>query len=180
MRPTFRNLPFFSSVVLIIVTLTNIVANAAMNDEKLKPSFSPMDQQKMETIIRAVSDKFAGGGSMMEFQFDGINMACISDTRHNRMRIISPVAKEADLNEQQFKILMESNFHLALDGRYALSNGVLYAAFIHPLSSLHQEELEAALHQVSQLVKTYGASYSSGELSFGGVRRQGKSRPAVP
>lgn len=169
-----------NSGVAAIALLFILNAHAALNDKKLESTFSPMNQQKMESIIRAASEKFAGGGSMMEFQFNGVTMACISDTRHDRMRIISPVANEKDLHEKQYKILMESNFHLALDSRYALSNGVLYAAFIHPLSSLHPAELESALRQVSQLVKTFGTSYSSGELSFGGNRQQRKSRPAVP
>ncbi len=32
--------------------------------------------------------------------------------------------------------MMIANFHTALDARYAISDGVIYAAFIHPLSSL--------------------------------------------
>jgi len=61
---------------------------------------------------------------------------------------------------------MNSNFHLALDARYAVSDDVLYAAFIHPLSSLCKEDFESALKQVYNLVATFGKTYSSGQLEF--------------
>jgi hypothetical protein len=62
---------------------------------------------------------------------------------------------------------MESNFHKALDARYAESNDILYSAFIHPLSALSETELIKALDQVATLALTFGTSYTSGELTYG-------------
>ncbi|NJL83304.1 MAG: hypothetical protein HC890_10765, partial [Chloroflexaceae bacterium] len=56
---------------------------------------------------------------------------------------------------------------LTLDARYAVSNGVVFAAFVHPLSTLDERDFLSALRQVSQLVRNFGTSYSSGALSFG-------------
>ena len=65
---------------------------------------------------------------------------------------------------------MAANFHTALDGRYATSEGVLYAAFIHPLSPLTEEELASALRQVAALARNFGTTYSSDALLYGGRR----------
>ena len=60
---------------------------------------------------------------MVEFVFDGVPMACISDPVHNRMRIIAPVIDEAKMTDPQRRIVLEANFHATLDARYATSQG---------------------------------------------------------
>ena len=62
---------------------------------------------------------------------------------------------------------MVSNFHLALDARYAIAKGVLYAAYIHPLKELTEQQLQSAVIQVSTLRLTFGTTYTSGALTFG-------------
>ena len=62
--------------------------------------------------------------------------------------------------------MLVANFHNALDARYAVSNGNVFAAFLHPLSSLEENDLRSALRQVSQLVANFGTTYSSGGLQF--------------
>lgn len=62
---------------------------------------------------------------------------------------------------------MEANFHSALDARYAVSDGVLYSAFIHPLASLTERDLISGIGQTRQLALTFGRKYSSGALHFG-------------
>ena len=73
--------------------------------------------------------------------------------------------------------MLEANFHSALDGRYAISNGMVYAAYIHPLSPLRPEEVRSALRQVAELGKTFGTTYSSGELLFGVSSQPGPQPP---
>ena len=94
-------------------------------------------------------------------------MALISDVKHDRMRIIASITEYSELTAEQKDAIMTSNFHRALDARYAVSNGVLYSAFIHPLSPLTQKQIEDVLKQVSTLALTFGSSYSAGGLSFG-------------
>ncbi len=95
-------------------------------------------------------------------------MALISDVNHDRMRIIAPITKYSAITLDQVKKTMESNFHQALDARYAESNDILYSAFIHPMSPLSEIELIKALDQVATLALTFGTSYTSGELSYAG------------
>jgi len=61
---------------------------------------------------------------------------------------------------------MEANFHTALDSKYAISNNILWSAFIHPLKELTERQLIDAVSQVYSAARTFGSSYSSGALSF--------------
>lgn len=126
-----------------------------------------MTEARLTELIRGTGQDLRASGRMAEFTFDGVRMACIWDVAYDRMRIVAPVVEDSVLTEQQHRILLSANYHSALDARYATSDGVLFAAFIHPLSPLSEEELRSALRQVASLVKTFGTTYSSGELIFG-------------
>lgn len=128
-----------------------------------------MDQADMERYIAGCSEVEQHQPGYVLFTFNQVQMAVISDVAHDRMRIIAPVLSYDELDESAKDALMEANFRSALDARYAVSNGVLYSAFIHPMSPLTEVQLQSAMMQVSSLVHTYGTQYSSGELVYGGV-----------
>ena len=83
------------------------------------------------------------------------------------MRLIATISPVSELTGEQVARILEANFHSALDARYATSRGYLYAAFIHPLSPLSDAELRSAVAQVANLARTFGTTYSSGELLYG-------------
>ena len=126
-----------------------------------------MTNDMLEQSIEQVAGEFEISGNVMQFTFNNVQMVCIYDVGRNRMRLVAPIAPSSDITSQQFDIAMEANYHTALDGRYATSNGVLYAAFIHPLNALRKPELMSALRQIASLVSTFGTTYTSGELIFG-------------
>jgi len=132
---------------------------------------SSMTQDTMESIVAKQVEVLEQKKGYVVFMYKKVKMALISDVVHDRMRIIAPIMKYSGLTSEQKDIIMESNFHTALDARYATSNGVLYSAYIHPMSPLTEKQLEDALNQVSSLVTTFGSSYSGGSLSFGGNNR---------
>ena len=82
------------------------------------------------------------------------------------MRIISPIQKMSNVSQEQIDRCMQANFHTALDIRYAVSDDILWSAFIHPLEELTKEQVMSAISQVYSGVKTFGTHYSSGALSF--------------
>lgn len=137
-------------------------------DEKPRDTTPRMTASLLEKAIREAATDFGIEGNVMEFTFERVAMACIYDPVHDRMRIVAPIEKMSDVTPEQVSIAFEANFHTALDGRYATSNGVLYAAYIHPLSMLRVREVQSALRQVASLVTTFGTSYTSGELIYGG------------
>ena len=128
-----------------------------------------MDQASMERYVAGRSEVMQHEPGYLLFKFSQVQMALVSDTTHDRMRIIAPVLSYDELDEAAKDAVMEANFRSALDARYAVSNGVLYAAFIHPLSGLNEAQLQSAMDQVANLTHTYGSSYSSGQLVYGEV-----------
>ena len=83
------------------------------------------------------------------------------------MRIFTPIGAEEDLEVGQQKIMLEANFHSALDAKYSLYNGFIVSVYTHPLQELTVEQLTDALSQVVILANNFGGSYSSTDLLFG-------------
>ncbi|NOQ90566.1 MAG: hypothetical protein GQ549_06445 [Gammaproteobacteria bacterium] len=127
-----------------------------------------MTQDEMEKVVIESVDVIEQKKGYVVFLYKKVRMALISDVTHDRMRIIAPVTEYSKLTLEQVNKVMESNYHKALDARYATSDDILYSAFIHPMSPLSANELTNALNQVATLALTFGNSYSSGELSFAG------------
>ena len=128
---------------------------------------SPMSQARLEDSIAAIATEFEGRPGFVEFAVDGVRVYCISDPHHDRMRLIAPIVSLREVDAGLLRVLLAANYHSSLDARYAASQGIVYAAYLHPLSTLSEAELESALSQVVSLVQTFGSSFSSGELHFG-------------
>lgn len=92
----------------------------------------------------------------------------ITDILNNRMRILSPITKVETLPEGAMERMMQANFDTALDARYAVARGVVWATFIHPLAALHDRQFISAIGQTVNLSLTFGKTFSSGEMSFRG------------
>lgn len=121
----------------------------------------------MEGLIHRLAEDVRGQPGALQFHFAAVSIACISDTNYDRMRLIAAIGRADELTAKQTRSILDANFHSALDARYATSDGIVYAAFIHPLSALTEQELESALHQVANLAKTFGTTYTSGLLEYG-------------
>lgn len=129
-----------------------------------------MTQAKMELLFADMVDAIMGPPGAIQTRVEGVNVYLISDPESDRMRIIAPVAMVEGVDPRVGEILLRANFHSTLDARYAVSEGVFYAAFLHPISSLSPDLLESALEQILSLTKTFGSSFSSGALEFGTPR----------
>lgn len=126
-----------------------------------------MNLEELAAVIEREGEDVEGGDGAWEFSHDGVRMACLTDLHFDRMRVIAPIVHVEDLEDDQRDAMLEANFHTALDARYAFSGGVVYSAFIHPLSPLSEDQMQAAIFQVAALVRSFGADYSSGMLMFG-------------
>ncbi len=132
----------------------------------LRPS--GMNNQRLDRLIRSISTDVEGDLGYWKFEAHGIVMYCITDETHDRMRVMAPVASADDLDEDMARACLLANFDCALDARYCLNEDTLWGAFLHPLQSLTDKLFESACRQVSEVVKNFGTTYSSGELMFGG------------
>ena len=85
-----------------------------------------------------------------------------------RMGELIPIEGTDNLSKDELLRLMQANFDSALDARYAIAQGQLWGAFIHPLSSLTDEEFLLEIGQTANVVASFGSGYSSGMFIFGG------------
>ena len=127
-----------------------------------------MTPEKMRLILAQEAIVMEEEGSIVQYDYGDIPIMLIYDVDANRMRLISPVIEAAKLTESDLELLMEANFDRALDAKYAISNGLLWSAYAHPLRELQEEQLKGALRQVRNLVLSYGDTYTSTEYVFGG------------
>ena len=152
-------------LVLTVFALLSIVINSHAADV-----ISGMTQDRLQDIILEVGSDVLISGNVVRFNFGGAELLCISDVTADRMRIVSPVVDLREIESEQLLIALAANFHTVLDARYAISDGSIYAAYIHPLSPLSDEQVLSAIRQVASARNTFGDEYSSGELMFGGAR----------
>ncbi len=125
-----------------------------------------MNNDILYKILVDTVDHIEGSKGYWKFEIKDISFMCLTDELHNRMRIIAPIVKANTLNNDKLTSCMKANFHTALDIKYAISDGILWATFIHPLKELTKHQVIDALSQVFSGVKTFGSTYSSGSLSF--------------
>ncbi|MEM6639583.1 MAG: type III secretion system chaperone [Pseudomonadota bacterium] len=128
----------------------------------------PMTGERMQSIIKRVDADANAQGNVVEFDFDGTPLVLVYDAAADRMRLMSPVVKVDELKDGQLKRMMQANFDSALDARYAIANEVVWSVFIHPLSSLSEEQFITAIGQTINVVATFGTSYNSGVFVYGG------------
>ena len=86
----------------------------------------------------------------------------------NRMRVMVRVRSAENLTKEELIRISQANLDAALDARYAIGRGVLWAAYVHPLSTLHPVQFIEAIGSTVNLAATYGTGYSSGQLIYGG------------
>lgn len=145
-------------------------------------SLKRMTAHEMERIVRAEADPFHAEGSVFQFAAYEVPMLLVYDVNHNRMRIIAPITEVKDLEDGQLLRMLEANYHSALDAKYAVADGVVYATFIHPLAELQDHQLHDAIRQVATAALTFGTHYTSTGLSFGEAaseKQSGEARKAT-
>ena len=163
----------FNTLLLsLIFLLSCISANAA---EAVKPE-GAMNNTRLDTLIKRIDNKAEGRPGYWRFTVEGVSVTVITDEKADRMRIMAPVIPAGKLDPEALTRLLQANFDTALDARYAIAKGVLWSAYIHPLSPLQNKEFLEGLGQVVNLNETFGSSYSSGSLMFQGGDSKGLQR----
>ncbi len=127
-----------------------------------------MDNEQLEDIYTTVSDSIEGNAGAWRFFIKEVQLISITDANHNRMRIISPIADANTVNDDLYKAALVANFHTALDVKYAVSDGVLWSVFIHPLKELTADQVKDAVSQVYHANINFGTTFASTSLSFPG------------
>ena len=126
------------------------------------------NNETLGEVITRMADTVEGDSGNWHFAINDRLLVCITDEKHNRMRIIAPITKVSSLSDEEIMNCLLANFHTALDVKYAISDEVLWSVFVHPLKELSQAQMEDAISQVYFAAETFGSSYSSTNLVFPG------------
>ena len=152
----------FLSLIIAMVSFNSLFGSDPA------PERQPMTGAGLHAILEASVDEIvAAEGNVVRFRHAEVDLICVFDETYNRMRILAPIKSYAEVTPEEKDRMLSANFHSSLDARYCASNGVLYAAYLHPLAPLTREDLLTAVYQVASLQLTFGGDYSSGLLSFG-------------
>ena len=139
-----------------------------------------MNNEKLNTIYTSVSDSIHGNNGRWQFQIKEVILLSITDTQNNRMRIISPISEADRLSDELIKNALVANFHTALDVKYAISDGLLWAVFIHPLKELSDDQVKDAVSQVYYANINFGTTYASTSLVFPGREKEAAKEEKAP
>lgn len=127
-----------------------------------------MTNERLGEIIKRLDENVKGDSGYWQAAVGERSFIVITDQAADRMRIISPIVKADELDAKLMLRMLQANFDTALDARYSIAKGVLWSVYIHPLGSLTDKQFVTGIGQVINLAKTYGSTFSSGALTFGG------------
>lgn len=123
---------------------------------------------QMDAVIKALDSKATRTGNSWQFTLEERVMLVVTDATAGRMRILTPIAAIAELPDGAMQRLMQANFDTALDARYAVAQDLVWGAFLHPLDTLTQRDFAAGILQTHSIGETFGTTFSSGAISYGG------------
>jgi len=107
--------------------------------------------EKMAQILRDHDIEPMGNAGRRQFIHEGMQMFLLADPQHNRMRLMSPLAR-LDLLRRE-----KANYLATGDVRLCVNNHIIWAAFLHPLDSLTERDFMSALGQLAETAqKTRG------------------------
>lgn len=156
---------------IALLTLLGVLGyvSAQQDDEDAAPdgAAEKMTAERLGELIQRVDENATQSGPAWYFKVAELDTVVVYDVSADRMRIVIPIGPVEDMPEGELLRLMQANFDSALDARYAIAEGSVWGVFIHPLSSLTDDDFLAGLGQTANVVATYGSSYSSGLLIFG-------------
>ena len=128
----------------------------------------PMTPARMADILKALDPDTQQQGTGFQMTLGDVPVLIITDPLADRMRAMVPIRAAEGMSAEDLQRVMQANFDTALDARYAIARGRLWATYIHPLSPLEKDQLISALGQTVNIALTYGTAYTGGALSFGG------------
>lgn len=173
------------SVVLAVVVFClsgPAFAQAADTDSPPRAAVEtepPMTLGRLAKIVKGLDEAAEFSGTRMFMTIADVPVVIITDPVADRMRAMVPIRAVEEMTPDEVMRVLQANFDTALDARYAIAQGRLWAVFIHPLSPLEKDQLISALGQTVNIARTYGTFYSGGALSYGAGDSQGILRGLI-
>ncbi len=127
-----------------------------------------MTNQRLHEVLKADVKILEHEPGLWRVQYQDLVLMIITDSSHNRMRIISPIVEVEKLSPEMYPDILEAQFDRALDVKYAIFRDVVWSVFIHPLGELSPHQVRDAMTQVYNAAYNFGGSYTSTDLIYGG------------
>ena len=131
------------------------------------PAVVDMDLDRMTEILTALDPDTERAGSAFRLTVEDVPVLVVTDPRADRMRAMVPIRSAEGLSQADMMRMMQANFDSALDARYAVAEGRVWAVFIHPLRPLRRDQLISGIGQTVNTALSYGNLFSSGAGQFG-------------
>ena len=145
-------------------------AGAETEDEAKTESAksTKMTGAAMTELVKSFDPEAQARGNVISFKLQEREVIIVFDEERARMRALTPIAPASLMNEAILMRMAQANYDAVLDARYAVADELVWSVFIHPLDTLQQEELISGLAQVVTAAETFGSSFTSGAMLFGG------------
>ncbi|GJM08301.1 MAG: hypothetical protein DHS20C11_05770 [Lysobacteraceae bacterium] len=154
-------------ILIAFVGLLGLMTAVAAQEQPRNDD-SDMTAERIHALVERIDAEAQRQENFWQFSLKERIVMIVIDTEADRMRIISPIVKNEDVPIEIYTRMLQANFDSALDARYAIANEIIWGAYIHPLRSLTDEELLSGIAQVVTVADTFGTTYSSGALIYGG------------
>jgi hypothetical protein len=154
-------LKIYRLAVLVTACLLALMSNSWAQE-------TTMNNERLGAIIQRIDENAKGRPGYWQARVGERTIIVITDEKADRMRVISPIAKADELDQKLMFRILQANFDTALDARYSIAKGVLWSLYLHPLSSLSDKQFLTGVGQVVNLAESFGSTFSSGGISFGG------------
>ena len=111
---------------------------------------------KPETISETLNETFGSNAvekpspDTWQVNTGQLRLLVILSKDNSLLRLLIPIALATEAQPYLYELL-EANFEQTQEARYAFSQGVLWAVFIHSLESLTQEDFKSAIASVLSL-----------------------------
>jgi len=129
---------------------------------------NPMTSERMADLVKKFDDNAQIAENRIAFKLRDRDILIVFDKKADRMRIMSPIIQAAAVPGDIHERMLQANFDAVLDSRYAIANEIVWSVYIHRLSSLYEDDLKSAIAQTYLAAETFGSTYTSGAMVFGG------------
>lgn len=172
LRSRYRTTRRLLMTSLLALALSMLLAWAveAQDASPLTPGAPPaaiMTLSRLAGVLVRLDPELQQSGGSFRMTVEDVPLLVVTDPRADRMRAMVPIRSAEGLSDADLLRMMQANFDSALDARYAVAEGRVWAVFIHPLSPLREAQLISGIGQTVNTALSYGTLYSSGAGQFG-------------
>jgi len=167
--------PSFCSASLLMLALFTTASSEAAEKAETDPvpRFEQMTPERLGELVQRLDPDAQAGANQWRFNIDERELLLIFDAEADRVRILTPIASADALPPGLMMRMLQANFDAVLDVRYAIANGIVWSTFLHPLGPLTEQQLASAVSQVFIAADTFGTTFISGSMQYGGGDSKG-------